>query len=146
MTSDDADPRHYFRLVLQRLLETQLCLQNFRSQMPVLISSQLRTNEHTLSEIKSWLEETGGDWHLVRSPSSVPSAEISGGAWFPPTTTDPGGRPWPSVQAARMEARHGTQQAPSSQASVSTPPGLVRSSTGRLVFLPKSSSGSTGDT
>jgi hypothetical protein len=143
--TEDADPQHYFRLLLQRLLETQQCMAQISSRLPLPIQTQLSINASTLSEIKSWLEATGGNWHLTRSPSSVPAAETSGHAWYPPVTREPGHRPWPSVDAALMERRHGSLQGPSSQRFDSTGQPLVRSSTGRLVFLPKSSDGNAKD-
>jgi hypothetical protein len=139
-TPDSADPRHYFRLLLQRLLETQQCLRPYCQKAPFL-ALQSQANESILLEIKSWLEEVGGDWEISPSRSSARPAASSGEGYFLPTESSPGGRPWPVVRPAHTAHRPGSPLAPSSQVSDSTRPDLVRTTTGRVFFLAKSSSG-----
>jgi hypothetical protein len=139
--SDSADPRHYFRLLLQRLLETQKCLHPYVQNSSGPLALQAHANASTLSEIKSWLEASDGNWEITQSPSSARHAANSGHGSFPATETSPGGRPWPVVRPAHTVHQPGFLQAPSSPLSGPMRSDLVRTTTGRIIFLPKSSDG-----
>lgn len=139
MTNDSADPRHYFRLLLQRLLETQLCI---KTLPPAAANTSLRaqeqTNAYTLSEIKSWLEEAGDNWEIAPSSSFVSRAEMLGVESHFPTLT---GTPWDVLaRFAPMEQAPGSPPAPSSPPSGPTLPPLARSPSGRITFQHQSSS------
>lgn len=134
-----ADPRHYFRLLLSRLLETQKILQCY-SNLPAELKSQQYFNASTLSEIKSWLEETGDDWEISRSSSTRPSLAISGPN-FSTTSGPKRGSPWDIVRQGNPTPPDGlpenSLEASSPRSSLGTT--ISRSTNGRILFLPPSS-------
>ena len=146
MTQDTADPRHYFRLLLQRLLETQLCLKPDLQRLPPETRNQIALNASTLSEIKSWLEGADDNWEIVTSHSSARTVAVSGPGLHSPQGLRLGS-PW-SVLARPAPTEHppGSQPAPSSPPSDSGPAAWARSTNGRITFLPKSYSGKLSDT
>lgn len=134
---DPTDPRHFFRLLLQRLLETQHELSRCNKLSPSL-SRQISTNSYTLSEIESWLKEVGEDWQVVPTRSSALTVVTFGAGSLPPCF--PAGGPWKAPAASvPTEPPAGTPPAPSYQPSGSTRREWQRNSLGRISFLPQSS-------
>lgn len=78
-TVETANPQQYLRLLLMRLLETQQQLRPLINQPTfALLKVQYLTNESTLSEIKSWLEEQDSISPLGPSASTASSVGTSG--------------------------------------------------------------------
>lgn len=141
---ETADPRHYFRLILSRLLETQQVLSCYKNSPPE-VRAQQYFNASTLSEVKSWLEATGGDWEITRS-SSIPSKLAISGPNLSTAGTPTRGSPWAILQKGTPIA-----ETPDESPAPSSPPSrpgtiISRSSNGRITFLPNSGSEKPGCT
>ncbi len=136
-TVETADPQHYLRLLLIRLLETQQCLTpHINSPSVSFLKPQFMANAYTLSEIKSWLEsQPQGILPQGQSPSSVPAAETSG---VESPVGEGGQRPSPFAWRAPHR-----ETATASQVLSSLPSNFIASSGaqisgGRIVFQPPS--------
>jgi hypothetical protein len=137
--ADTADPRHYFRLLLLRLLETQQCLSHLT--LPPAVQLQRQTNASTLSEIKSWLEEAGDNWEISPSPSSARFVVVSG-AGLPSSPIREVGSPWDNPYARPAPPPDPEDSpAPSCPPSARVAPVYQRDTSGRITFRQPSSSG-----
>lgn len=142
---EEASPDHYPRLLLYRLLETQKCLSSIIKH-PALatVKTQFMVNESTLSEIKSWLEAQGGNFHPSLSSSSVTRAERLGvvfttqGEVLPTVAGEPQS-PFAILARPRV-LPPGESGAPSSQHSEPIKPPSVKSTRTPFYFPLKSSS------
>lgn len=133
MTDDSADPRHYFHLLLQRLLETQQCLH--KAPLSQDLKTQRTINDSTLSEIKSWLEATADSWEIIPSPSSARIRVTSGDESSSPAPR-PGDSPWDILKprSGRVETAPGPSPVLLSQDGQERILTVQRTSTGRIVF------------
>lgn len=140
--TENADPSHYLRLLLLRLLETQKCLTPLLS-LPALshLRLQIQTNAYTLLEIKQWLETTG-DTSVTGPPlSSARGVAPSGvGSSSPPAQV---AGPPPSAFAWRAPKGvvHSPQQVVSSLPSSLALPLTAQILAGRITFRPNSDGG-----
>lgn len=116
--NDSADPQHYFRLLLLRLLETRKCLSAIPPSIvwPELMVQRM-INDSTLLEIESWLKEAGTDWQIIPSQSSARLRVISGPESSTQDLTTTGSSPWDCLKkpSPTAEAPLTPSQAPLQQ-------------------------------
>jgi hypothetical protein len=143
---ETADPRQYLRLLLMRLLETQACLRKLlnSTSASAILRDQYQTNEYTLLEIRSWLEEQDETSPLGPSASTAPSAATSGdGSSAKPSDPEPpssGSSKNPFVwRTYEPTEPRGSSQVRSSLPSAVTLPDSAEIIRGRIVFRPPSS-------